>query len=230
MLLCAVHCGTALCGTGFTVGWLLMPMLRFNYIWISCYSASVLPKTTMNGDGIEYADDDILPVRRLIRMRAPSLAIGLVLGVLLSFITSRFEQVLEHNIRVAFFIPFIVYMADAVGTQTQSIYVRDLKSGKAQFHHYLIKETIIGFVLALTSSIIAAIITWVWLASQELSLAVSLGTFGAVLSAPLIALLVAEALQLEHSDPAVGAGPIATVIQDTVSVVIYGIIASLIIL
>src|SRR3989338_8053315 len=71
MLLCAVHCGTALCGTGFTVGWLLMPMLRFNYIWISCYSASVLPKTTMNGDGIEYADDDILPVRRLIRIRAP---------------------------------------------------------------------------------------------------------------------------------------------------------------
>src|SRR3989338_2527631 len=129
-------------------------------------------------------------------------------------------SVLELHIRVAFFIPFIVYMADAVGTQTQSIYVRDLKSGKAQFHHYLIKETIIGFVLALTSSIIAAIITWVWLASQELSLAVSLGTFGAVLSAPLIALLVAEALQLEHSDPAVGAGPIATVIQDTVSVVI----------
>jgi Mg/Co/Ni transporter MgtE len=37
-------------------------------------------------------------------------------------------------------------------------------------------------------------------------------------------------LQLEHSDPAVGAGPIATVVQDTVSILIFGFIASAIIL
>ena len=48
--------------------------------------------------------------------------------------------------------------------------------------------------------------------------------------APIVALLVTEFLSLEHSDPAVGSGPIATVIQDTLSILIYGIIASAIIL
>ena len=54
--------------------------------------------------------------------------------------------------------------------------------------------------------------------------------FAAVLVAPLVALLVTETLQLEHSDPAVGSGPIATVIQDTLSILIFGLIASAIIL
>ena len=179
---------------------------------------------------IRYADDDITPIGRLVRMRIPSLMIGLVLGILLSFITSRFEEVLAENIRIAFFIPFIVYMADAVGTQTQTIYTRDLRTGKASFKKYLVKESFLGIILGAASSLVVALITAIWFASAELTLAVSLATFGAIAVAPLVALLVTELLQLEHTDPAVGAGPIATVIQDTLSVLIYGLIASAIIL
>ena len=75
-----------------------------------------------------------------------------------------------------------------------------------------------------------AIIASVWFASIDLTVAVSLATFGAIACAPLIALLVTHLFKLEHSDPAVGAGPIATVIQDTVSVLIYGSIASWVVL
>jgi len=57
-------------------------------------------------------------------------------------------------------------------------------------------------------------------------MAVSLGIFGAVASAPMISMIVTETLELEHSDPAIGTGPIATVLQDTASVIIYGLIAS----
>lgn len=66
--------------------------------------------------------------------------------------------------------------------------------------------------------------------SIDLSLAVGLGILGAIASAPPIALVVTEFLQMEHTDPAVGASPIATVIQDAVSVLIYGFIASAIML
>ncbi len=55
---------------------------------------------------------------------------------------------------------------------------------------------------------------------------VSTAMFFTVTIAPLVALLVTEVLQLEHKDPAVGSGPIATVIQDTLSVLIYGLVAS----
>lgn len=179
---------------------------------------------------IQYADDDTTPLRRLLRMRIPSLVIGLVLGVLLAFITSRFEGVLSANIQVAFFIPFIVYIASAVGSQTQSIYARDLRSGKASFHKYLVKETAIGVILGIAASCVALILITLWLRSLELAVAVSLGMLAAIASAPLIALIVTEVLELERTDPAVGAGPIATVIQDTVSIVIYGLIATVILL
>ena len=179
---------------------------------------------------IQYADDDTRSMKFLLRLRIPSLVIGLLLGIVLSFITSRFGAVISKNIAVAFFIPFVVYMAAAVGNQTQSIYVRDLKTGKASFKKYLFKESAIGFILGLIFSLMTALILLLWFKSVELVLAVSLATFGAIFSAPLIALAVTEILELEHSDPAVGAGPIASVIQDTVSVLIYGFIATAIIL
>lgn len=184
----------------------------------------------MNAKKIQYADDDVTPIRRLIQMRIPSLIIGLILGVFLSFLTSKFEEVLSKDIKIAFFIPFIVYMADAVGTQTQTIYVRDLRSKKANFKKYLIKETLLGVILGLFSSIIVGLTTIIWFASIKFSLAVSLSMLGAISVAPVVAICVAEVLELEHTDPAVGAGPIATVIQDTLSVMIYGFIASLILL
>lgn len=184
----------------------------------------------MNKEKIEYADDDHESIKTLLRLRIPSLVVGLLLGIFLSFATSRFEEVLAKNISVAFFIPFVVYMADAVGTQTQNIYSRDLRSGKARFKKYLLKESILGIALGLIFGLIIFPIINLWFHSFDLALAVSLSTFGAIASAPLIALLITEVLQLEHYDPAVGAGPIATVIQDTASILIYGFIATAIIL
>jgi len=175
---------------------------------------------------LRYADDDVTPLGRLLLMRAPSLFLGLFLGLFLSFITSEFEEVLARNVQIAFFIPFVVYMADAVGTQTQSIYTRDLVTGKASFKRYLVKETFIGLIFGLLFSVIAGGAVYLWLRSGQVSMAVFLGMFGAVASAPVISMVVAEILELEHSDPAVGAGPIATVIQDTSSVLIYGLVCS----
>lgn len=179
---------------------------------------------------MRYADDDTESVRYLFGLRVPSLGLGLLLGLVLSFATSRFEEVLTANIHVAFFIPFVVYIAAAVGTQTQSIYARDLRSGKANFHRYLIKEGALGLLLGLVFGAFTLPIVFLWFQSMELAMAVSGAVFCTIATAPIISLLVTEAFQLEHSDPAVGAGPIATVIQDTASVIIYGVIASAIIL
>lgn len=177
-------------------------------------------------DTIQYADDDVTPIKRLLRMRFPSLAVGLALGIVLSFITSRFEEVLTADVRVAFFIPFIVYVAAAVGSQTQNIYIRDLKKGTAQFHNYLFKETIIGIVLGISTGIIAFLGVEFVFGSYELAKTVGIGMVLSIVTAPLIALVVAEILELEHTDPAVGAGPIVAVIQDMVSILIYGLVAS----
>jgi magnesium transporter len=179
---------------------------------------------------IEYADDDVEPVSFLLRLRFPPLLFGLALGLVLSFVTSRFETVLAENVAIAFFIPFVVYLASAVGEQTQTIYIRDLRTGKARFRTYLAKETAIGIAFGIAFSAITALVILPWFGSAKLAIAVAASVLGTVATAPPIALIVTELLELEHRDPAVGAGPIATVIQDTVSVLIYGFIASAIIL
>ena len=179
---------------------------------------------------INYVEDDTKSVNYLFRLRVPSLFIGLVLGIALSFVTSSFEEVLSKNISVAFFIPFIVYLADSVGTQTQSIYVRDLRTGKANFKKYLIKESLLGLIFGITFAVITIPIILLWFKSVVLASVVAISIFATISSAPLIALVITEILELEHTDPAVGAGPIATVIQDTISILLYGLIASAIIL
>ncbi|MCK9187163.1 MAG: magnesium transporter [Candidatus Colwellbacteria bacterium] len=179
---------------------------------------------------IKYAEDDKLSVRVLLFMRIPPLVAGLLLGIGLSFLTSRFEEVIAVSPQVAFFIPFVVYMADAVGTQTQNIYIRGLRSGKAKFKKYLLKETALGIILGFFCGAVSWMAVWLWFDGLKLANAVGLSMFSAITIAPLIALIVAELLQLEHRDPAVGAGPITTVIQDSISVAIYGIIATMMLL
>ena len=80
-----------------------------------------------------YADDAKEKVGFLLRLRLPWLIIGLVGGTLASFLVSRFEEILSQNISLAFFLPLIVYMSDAVGTQTETIFVRNLAKGKVNF-------------------------------------------------------------------------------------------------
>jgi magnesium transporter len=179
---------------------------------------------------ILYADDDYESIATLMKLRAPSLILGLVLGIGISLTTSRFEETISKNIQVAFFLPFIVYIADAIGTQTESIYARDLRTGKAKFINYLKKEFVLGIIFAALFGLFAGFITWVWLKNELLSYSIGIATLAAVASAPIIALLITEGFQLLGRDPATSSGPIATVIQDMISVVIYGSICSMILL
>ena len=152
----------------------------------------------------EYVDDDVTLLKRILTLRFPPLILGLILGISLSFITSKFEEVIAKNIAIAFFIPFIVYLADAVGTQTQSIYIRDLRTGEANFKKYLIKESLLGLSIGLIFSLVSAVVIMVWFKSVELTLTVGLSIFIAVLVAPPIALSITEIMSLNKRDPGPG--------------------------
>lgn len=177
-----------------------------------------------------YADDNTESIPTLLKIRLPVLLFGLGLGIVVSFVTSKFEQVLSQNVRVAFFLPFIMYMADAIATQTQSIYSRNLKSGKAIFHKYLIKELTLGVVIGIAFGIISGLIVQMWFSDNRLALSVGLSMFTIMATAPTVALLITQVVQMLHKDPAAGAGPIDSVIQSMCSVLIYGTICSIIFL
>jgi len=69
------------------------------------------------------------PVERRFQHRLPWLLVGLAGALLAADFVGRFEGHLQETVMLAFFIPGIVYLADAVGTQTETIVVRGLSVG-----------------------------------------------------------------------------------------------------
>lgn len=175
-------------------------------------------------------DDTHTRISVLIKLRLPWLVVGLIGGLLASFLVSQFEDILSQDIRLAFFVPLIVYISDAVGTQTETIYVRNLAKFKDNFYKYLFKESLIGLCLGGIFGVVTGVFAYLWLNSLSTALTVALAMFVNVAVSPIVALIVPEILFKEHADPALGGGPFTTVLQDIISLTIYFLIASLIIL
>lgn len=178
----------------------------------------------------QLEDDAKEKISLLIEHRLPWLVVGLLGGIGLTLISSGFEEVLVKNIGLAYFIPVIVYMADAVGTQTETVFVRNLAKKQATFSTYLIKELLLGLSLGLLFGLLIGVFAFFAFKSVSIALTVGVSMFATMSVAPVIALIVPALLQKEHTDPAIGAGPFTTVIQDFVSLVVYFFIASIILL
>ena len=177
----------------------------------------------------QLEDDAKEPVGHLLEHRLPWLTLGLLGGMATAVIISKYESILSRDLRLAFFLPIIVYMSDAVGTQTETIYVRHLAKKGAGLSGYLAKEVLLGLGLGLIFGLALAVFAYLWLHSIKIAWTVGLAMFINVLIAPVLALAIPTILAREHTDPALGAGPFATILQDLISILIYFLIATLII-
>lgn len=159
-------------------------------------------------------------VPRRLWHRMPWLAVGLVGAMASAGMLAGSEQQMAANLAVAYFIPGIVYLADAVGTQTETLAIRGLSVGVG-IGRIVGREAVTGLLVGvLLAAAMLPTIAWLW---HDAALAVAVSV--SVLAASTIATLVAMALPwLIHRlgrDPAFGSGPLATVLQDLLSIMIY---------
>lgn len=168
------------------------------------------------------------PVKRRFRHRIPWLLVGLAGALLAAHFISRFEAQLQGNVMLAFFLPGIVYLADAVGTQTETVVVRGLSVG-ISMRKMLRRELMVGLAIGLALALVAGPLVWLLWGEAEIALCVGLAVFAACGTATLAAMLLPWLLGTLSMDPAFGSGPLATVIQDLLSILIYlGIATALI--
>jgi magnesium transporter len=180
-------------------------------------------------DPIELEDDTKEPMSLLIEHRLPWLIIGLLGGLFLTYVSSTFESLLSEHIGLAFFIPVIVYMASAVGTQTDTVYIRNLNKKRTHFSIYLVKEFALGIFLGAVFGTITGSVAYIVFESANLALSIGLSMAVTMAIAPIVALIVPTVLKRVHKDPAIGTGPFVTVVQDFLSLFIYFTIATAII-
>jgi magnesium transporter len=174
------------------------------------------------GSAVAYeASDEPVP-RRLIH-RLPWLLAGLLGAVLSADLVGVFEAQLHAHVILAFFVPGIVYLADAVGTQTETLAIRGLSAG-VRIERVFMREILTGLLIGLVlAALLFPIILWRW-ERAEVAVAVSAALLAACSIASTIAMALPWTLQRLGQDPAYAAGPLATVIQDLLSVLIYLVI------
>ncbi len=165
------------------------------------------------------------PVRRRLLHRLPWLLIGLVGAMASAVIVGAFEAQLEEVVLLAFFVPAVVYMADAVGTQTETLLIRGMSAGidmRTVIRRELITGVLIGTLIGL-AFFPFALIGW---GDFNVALAVALALTASCSIATSVATILPRLLTRFGSDPAFGSGPLATIIQDLLSIAVYLAIAT----
>jgi len=168
------------------------------------------------------------PLRKRFLHRLPWLLLGLLGALVAADIVGWFESRLKEKLILAFFIPGIVYLADAVGTQTETLVVRGLSVG-VSIRKMLQLELLTGFGIGVTLSLVATPLVWLRWHDLEVAISVGIAIFASCSTATFVALLLPWLFDRYHIDPAFGSGPLATVIQDLTSVLMYFVVVTLVI-
>jgi magnesium transporter len=160
------------------------------------------------------------PFRRA-RYRLPWLVVGLIGSLLATTLVAQFQQILEEQIAVAFFIPAIVYLADAVGTQSEAVAIRGLSLTDAGIGRVLLGEIAAGILIGLILALLAGVFTVLAFHEPRLALAVATSLAAACTIATTLGLCLPWAFARTGWDPAHASGPIGTILQDVLSLGIY---------
>lgn len=160
--------------------------------------------------------------------RFPWLFVGLAAAMAAAVIVASFEQGLASHLELVFFIPGIVYIADAVGTQTETLVVRGLSIG-VPVGQVMRRELATGVLLGAVLGALAypAVLIWFGLA---VAWTVALSICSASAVATGVAMALPWILSRLRLDPAFGSGPLSTVAQDLLSLTIYFAFAAAIVL
>jgi magnesium transporter len=152
--------------------------------------------------------------------RLPWLVVGLVGAMISAGLMAAFEARLEAVLAVAYFVPGIVYLADAVGTQTETVAIRGLSVGVG-IRRILASEALTGLIVGVLLGLVMTPAVMLMTSDWRLTLAVAFAVLAASSIATVVALLLPWLLHAAGRDPAFGSGPLATVIQDLLSILIY---------
>jgi magnesium transporter len=161
---------------------------------------------------------------RLSRARLPWLIIGLLGGIVVAAVIGRFEEDIQINPEMAFFIPLIAAMAGNVGIQSSAIIVQGIASnslGLESTARKLLKEFLVALLNGLILSGILFLYNFFMSKNLALTFTVSSSLFVVIIFAALFGTLIPLLLNRMKFDPALATGPFITTMNDIMGLFIY---------
>jgi magnesium transporter len=164
------------------------------------------------------------------RARLPWLFASWIGGIFAASIIGTFEHMLESMIALAAFIPVIIGMGGNIGTQSSTIIVRGIATGRIEIGSELKvmwKEVRVGIILGvLYGLLLGAFAKFRFIdADPMLGVVVGLSIACSMLIAVAVGTFVPMFLRKVDIDPAIASGPFVTTSIDILGVLFYFVIA-----
>ena len=181
----------------------------------------------MAGAGEEFVETK--SIFKSTRIRLPWLFASCIGGIVAFFIIGRFEGSLLKYAYLAAFIPVIMGMGGNIGTQSSTIVVRGLATGRLHVRDIwsvVFKELSVGVILGLVYGTLIGSVAQLRYSMAALGIAVALAVICSMSVAALVGSLVPMGFARINIDPAVATGPFVTTAIDIISVSFYFMIAT----
>jgi magnesium transporter len=181
----------------------------------------------------EGSEEEVLraPVWKNALLRLPWLFVAWIGGIIASQVIGTYQGVLAQVAAIAAFIPMVISMGGNVGTQSATIVVRGLATGKitsGQMWRVAFREVRVGILLGITFGILLAVATPFLIQSEvPLGLIVGISIITNMILAPTVGTSMPIVLRRLGVDPAIATGPMVTTSMDVLGVLAYFVIASL---
>jgi len=181
----------------------------------------------MAGAGEEFVETK--SILKSTRIRLPWLFASCIGGILAFFIIDQFESTLYKFAYLAAFIPVIMGMGGNIGTQSSTIVVRGLATGRLNVRDFwtvIVKELAIGLILGLVYGLLIGCVAQFSYNLEALAISVALAVICSMTVAAFVGSLVPMGFARINIDPAVATGPFVTTAIDIIAVLSYFLIAT----
>jgi len=165
--------------------------------------------------------------------RAPWIFASLIGGICAAAIIGYFDVLLKEMIVLAAFIPVIIGIGGNIGTQSSTIIVRGLATGRVAVGNtvsLITKEIIVGAILGTFYGFLVGVSSEFITGTQleNLGIVIGLSIACSMTIATAVGASVPLLLKKLNFDPAISTGPFVTTAIDILGVALYFIIASFI--
>ena len=158
------------------------------------------------------------------RDRFPWLLSNISGGLLCAFIASQFEDLLQHVVVLALFIPVVLALAESVSMQSATLTLQRLSSESLkprQIVAALWREARTAVLLGLSCATVVFLVVLAWRRDVMGALVVSGAISATMIAACLFGVLLPTLVRVFKVDPRIAAGPLVLSTTDVVTLMFY---------
>ena len=161
---------------------------------------------------------------KVAKVRFPWLMVTFIGELISGTVINFFHGRLQDFAILASFMPIIMAMGGNVGNQSATILIRGVALGKIdkkELGKVMFKEIRVGMALGIIMGVLLAVVASLWHGNPKIGLIVGVAMFSALTFAAFTGTFVPAILIKMNFDPAVGASPFISTLNDITGLTIY---------